>query len=225
MDGEAALRYARSRYTTSDFDRSRRQQQVLRAVFDKALSLGLIPQIPSLWSTLTDSVQTDLSPVEALTLGYFGTRVQPKNIRNQVISWPLVRSWTSPRGEAVLLLDQNKYAEMLAALHQPPTNDPVLPPEKATVEVLNGTSKDGLDEMAAGNLKRQGFDTLATGQADRTNYQSSAVVLQDPEKMSTATRLAQALGIDPQYVTVFEDSTSQADIRVIIGANYQPCQR
>jgi LCP family protein required for cell wall assembly len=225
MDGETALRYARSRYSTSDFDRARRQQQVLQAIFDKALSLGLITQLPHLWTTLTDAVKTDLSLVEMLTLAYFGTRVQPQNIRSQVIGWPVVRSWTSPHGEAVLLLDQVKFTEMLATLHQPPAEDPVTPPEQASVEVLNGTRQDRLAELAAGNLKRKGFDVIATGPADRTDYRSSAIILANPDKIKTATRLAETLGIDPQYVTVFHDPTSPADIRVIVGVNYQPCQR
>jgi LCP family protein required for cell wall assembly len=225
MDGETALHYARSRYSTSDFDRARRQQQVLQAIFDKALSLGLIPEIPHLWSALTETVQTDLSPVEMLTLAYFGTRVQPQNIHNRVISWPVVRSWTSPYGEAVLLLDQARFADVLAELHKPPQEDPVTPPEQATVQVLNGTPQDELAALAAGNLKRQGFDVTATGPAGRTDYRSSAIILANPDKIKTATRLAQTMGIDPQYVTVFRDPTSLADIRVIIGANYQPCQR
>jgi len=37
MDGALALKYARSRETTSDFDRSRRQQQVMSAMKDKKI--------------------------------------------------------------------------------------------------------------------------------------------------------------------------------------------
>ncbi len=36
LDGETALRYARSRHSTSDFDRSGRQQQILGALLEKA---------------------------------------------------------------------------------------------------------------------------------------------------------------------------------------------
>jgi len=35
LDGETALKYARSRHSTSDFDRSRRQQQILGALLEK----------------------------------------------------------------------------------------------------------------------------------------------------------------------------------------------
>ncbi len=42
MDSETALYYVRSRYSTSDFDRARRQQDVLLAIKDRILSLGVL---------------------------------------------------------------------------------------------------------------------------------------------------------------------------------------
>ncbi|MDD5589875.1 MAG: LCP family protein, partial [Candidatus Portnoybacteria bacterium] len=42
LDGETALFFVRSRYSTSDFDRARRQQQVLLAIKNKALSSGIL---------------------------------------------------------------------------------------------------------------------------------------------------------------------------------------
>jgi len=42
MDAETALYYVRSRYSTSDFDRARRQQDVLLAIKDRVFSLGVL---------------------------------------------------------------------------------------------------------------------------------------------------------------------------------------
>jgi len=42
LDGQAALYYVRSRFTTSDFDRSKRQQEVLLALKDKVFSLNVL---------------------------------------------------------------------------------------------------------------------------------------------------------------------------------------
>ncbi len=42
MDGKKALQYSRSRHSTSDFDRSARQQQILSAFADKMKGLNLI---------------------------------------------------------------------------------------------------------------------------------------------------------------------------------------
>ncbi len=52
MDGDFALWYARSRRTTNDFERGRRQQQVLRAIFDKGLQRNTLTEIPELWQHL-----------------------------------------------------------------------------------------------------------------------------------------------------------------------------
>ena len=46
MDGETALWYARSRLMSNDFDRGRRQQQLLRALLDQGVKLDLVPQAP-----------------------------------------------------------------------------------------------------------------------------------------------------------------------------------
>lgn len=60
LDGKTALKFARSRHSTSDFDRSSRQQLLLRAIKDKALSLGVITD-PGKISDLVSSVQSHLS--------------------------------------------------------------------------------------------------------------------------------------------------------------------
>jgi LCP family protein required for cell wall assembly len=63
MDGATALRYARSRHSTSDFDRSRRQQQVLRAMLQEVRERGILQQaalLPELARNFEASVATTL---------------------------------------------------------------------------------------------------------------------------------------------------------------------
>jgi anionic cell wall polymer biosynthesis LytR-Cps2A-Psr (LCP) family protein len=62
MNGETALKYARSRHSLedgSDFSRARRQHLLLEAVKDKILSLNLITKIPPLLDQLGDHFKTD----------------------------------------------------------------------------------------------------------------------------------------------------------------------
>ena len=68
LDGAEALQYARSRYSTSDFDRSRRQMAVLMAVRDAGTSPGIIVRAPKLITALRDTIDTDLSNMEVLSL-------------------------------------------------------------------------------------------------------------------------------------------------------------
>ena len=42
FDGKTALKYVRSRHSTSDFDRSRRQQIVMRSVKEKLIEEGYL---------------------------------------------------------------------------------------------------------------------------------------------------------------------------------------
>ncbi|NIN99014.1 MAG: LytR family transcriptional regulator, partial [Anaerolineae bacterium] len=68
MDGHMALCYCRSRMTTSDYDRSRRQRQVLLALWQQAFTLEALTQAPQLWATLRDAFETDLTMAEAIRL-------------------------------------------------------------------------------------------------------------------------------------------------------------
>lgn len=63
LDGNTALYFVRARYATSDFDRLRRQQMVLTAMKDKALSLGILANPIKLFQildSLSRNVRTDM---------------------------------------------------------------------------------------------------------------------------------------------------------------------
>lgn len=64
LDGESALYYARSRFSSSDFDRSRRQQEIVFAIKNKILSLGILSnplKVASLVSGLKNNINTDFN--------------------------------------------------------------------------------------------------------------------------------------------------------------------
>ncbi|MDD2536916.1 MAG: LCP family protein [Candidatus Absconditabacteria bacterium] len=67
LDGTTALKYARSRYTTSDFSRSLRQQLIIEAVKDKLLDSGLsISNAQELYNHYVSYVNTNISFQEML---------------------------------------------------------------------------------------------------------------------------------------------------------------
>jgi anionic cell wall polymer biosynthesis LytR-Cps2A-Psr (LCP) family protein len=63
MNGKTALMYARSRHSTSDFDRSLRQQQIIKAIMNKlASSNSLNPsKMKELYADYTKIVKTNVS--------------------------------------------------------------------------------------------------------------------------------------------------------------------
>jgi LCP family protein required for cell wall assembly len=103
MDGRQALEYARSRMSTSDFDRAKRQQLVLLAIRQKALSPSAIPRWPKLATAAIDSIRTDLSTNELLTLAFLVARVDMSSLKQVVLEHPLVFSHQRADGAAVQL--------------------------------------------------------------------------------------------------------------------------
>ncbi|MDA1316872.1 MAG: LCP family protein [bacterium] len=71
MDGKTALKYARSRHAIEDggdYNRAKRQQNVLDAIKSKVLAIGFIPKIIPLLDELEDHIITDLPLLELNTL-------------------------------------------------------------------------------------------------------------------------------------------------------------
>ena len=105
LDGYDTLRYARTRATGgADFDRAKRQQQVLLAVRDKALQLGIIPKIPELWNTMSGTVETDLQLVDILELAQLADEISPEDIRTAVIGREYTVDYVVPDTGAQVLL-------------------------------------------------------------------------------------------------------------------------
>lgn len=60
MEGGDALKYVRSRHSSSDFDRSRRQVEVLTAIRKKLFSLNALNNVPKYFKALSQHVGSDL---------------------------------------------------------------------------------------------------------------------------------------------------------------------
>jgi LCP family protein required for cell wall assembly len=80
MDGELALKYVRSRYTTNDLDRNRRQQQVIWAVRQAVVEKNLLPRIPAIYTAVAGTVQTDIDLITAVKLIRFGLALEPEHV-------------------------------------------------------------------------------------------------------------------------------------------------
>jgi len=89
LDGEKTLFYIRSRFSSSDFDRARRQQQVLLAVKEKLFSLGFLANplnIVKMLDLLENNVRTDVktSDISNLIDYYQKEKIDFNNITNYV---------------------------------------------------------------------------------------------------------------------------------------------
>lgn len=119
MDGELALKYARTRHADSDFGRAGRQQQVLLAARNKALSLGvtgLLSRAPSLYQQVSNGIRTDLSLEQMVSLGRIISDIPSEQIRNEVLDYDYVSSFRNEAGSSVLILDNERAAVLIREL-------------------------------------------------------------------------------------------------------------
>lgn len=61
MDSKMALWYARTRKTSSDFDRNKRAQELIQAIAAKALDPSSLRRLPKFLKAIEDHVDTDMS--------------------------------------------------------------------------------------------------------------------------------------------------------------------
>jgi LCP family protein required for cell wall assembly len=116
MDGHTALNYCRSRMTSSDFDRSRRQQQVMMALWTKALTPKALVRAPKLWDQYKDTFDTDLSLFEAVRLAYTLQNIGQGNVRTRHLDYTTATPWKTPSGSEVLVPQKDAIQRIILEL-------------------------------------------------------------------------------------------------------------
>jgi LCP family protein required for cell wall assembly len=120
MDGPTAAWYSRSRSTTSDFNRNQRQQEVLRAIFKRLISLEGIARAPEIYNLFIDNVETDLTLENLLPLLPLAVKlIDPSNICQRAIGRGQVIDWRTPSGGAVLLPKRQEVYNLLVEVIKP----------------------------------------------------------------------------------------------------------
>ena len=225
MDGWTALVFARLRKTTSDFDRSRRQQAIMKGVWQGALAADVIRDGPRLYRVLRDSVETDLNLQNMLALGYVAVRINPSSIRSYYIDRAKVQSWTTPAGAAVLLPIPERIEETVQDMfsdHE--VVEEVVEQERARVKILDGIGNPDTADLLASQLRWKGLKVVRVEPADNTEYTQSVIIDYGTyEKKQSLDCLCDSLGVAPDAVEKVTDPASTVDFLVILGRSYDPC--
>lgn len=111
LNGETALEYARSRHSDSDLGRNQRQQDVLLAVREKGVNLGLLTN-DKLISALQHAIKTDLQWNDILGLAQTAIGMDKANIRTYAIDANMAKP-TNINGMDVLVPDWTSIRELI----------------------------------------------------------------------------------------------------------------
>jgi LCP family protein required for cell wall assembly len=223
MDGTTALRYVRTRRGSSDFDRARRQQQFLRAMWAQRKNVGL-GDVVGLFSALTKSIETDLNLGDILPLASVALDLQPQHIRSRYIGPNQTKAWTTSDGWQVLVPRADKIQEVVSGLYAPPSaGEDQAAGEAAQIQVLNGTGRTYLIQVAVDELRWRGLSVTAAGSADRSDYANTQIIV-FKDKPKALELLAQVLEVESQNISRQPDPNQAVDLQVILGNDYDPCQ-
>ena len=223
MDGEKALAYARIRQNSDDLDRIQRQQRIIFAVMDKALSLNVLRNALELWNKYKDAIDTDINDIQLAGFAKLAADISPEKISALSLG-PATTPWMTPQGAAVLLPSAEGIARIVQALF----SDQQLLEEQAVVEVQNGTGEVGMADSTVKLLTNLGFPQQSLIAAAAPNGdvfpKTSIVDFSGQKKGYTLQKLADWLRVPAERIrqaTAADEGlrTSGADILVLLGSD------
>lgn len=225
LDGEVALKYVRSRQTTSDFDRAKRQQEVLSAVKDKSLSVGIVSnprKISDLIKVLGNHIQTDFTATEIERFFKIIKEIKSSDIITKVLDNSPDGPLTNYNNGGYYLVPKTGDFKEIQRIAHEIFSDPFLKEENATIAVLNGSGKAGNALEVANKLKTYNYKVnlveVSPVEIETTTLYSNS----DTKKDATMNFLKNR--VNAQIKTTLDksiiDSAGKNDIILVIGKDY-----
>lgn len=246
LDGPTALKYARSRHTTSDFDRALRQQQVIQAIKEKALELKTLTsptRLTNLIESINQNFETDMNIGELISIAKRGSKIPRENMISKVlVDEPTMEGGflaTPPRdqygGAFVLipyagdLIEIHRYARLLFQSRE-------IYLEKARIEIQNGTKLSGIANKVATKLERYSLKvTSIANTPEKEQFKKTKIIFYNSENYPvTALVLPMLITAETEFIT--ETGTVATDLEseiseklpeeapqiiIILGDNYK----
>lgn len=224
LDGDTALWFARSRLSTNDFDRGRRQQQLLRALLNQGVDLGLISEFPSLWNAYKDNVETDMDIGRMLQLATLAPAIRQNGVQNLYLVRGIV-PWETPSGAQVQLPvweGENNLEETFSRLFVTPAikragRRPI------TVEIINASGNPDMALLAADNLAWYGFVPTITETLPETQPNTELLYYRPNFRESYDWLISWIFSMYRSQIQLAEDDAVDYEYQVILGEDYDPC--
>ncbi|MFH1226235.1 MAG: LCP family protein, partial [bacterium] len=188
MDGELALKYARSRHTPgiegSDFARARRQQKIITALKDKAFSFTTLLnpiKLSGLMNAFKEHISTNMEIWEIIKISKTLGNINLEEVASYVFddSPQNILYSANLDGAYVLQPKTGDFSEMQAIIKNIFTLENVQTVDafnnQVKVEILNGTAINGLAAQTAEQLKAKGYQVVKTGNAPEQNYEKTVI--------------------------------------------------
>lgn len=247
IDGETALKYVRSRHTTSDFGRSARQQQLLTALAHQAKEAKLLRRpstVTKLFEIAGEHLETDMTLREMIGLA----GILSKASRDHVITMQLNDRnalydgiiepggflYTPPRdlfdGMSVLL--PVSIPEFPVTWKQPRTLRSLLIDQRTghllnpTISILNAGARSGMARRLGTELTRYGYTVENIANASTGDQEESFIAAQTDAEQASASFFAKTLQMPSSLLPENLRPDEVAQVTIVLGEDYsyQPLQ-
>lgn len=184
MDGAVALKFARSRHGNngegSDFARAKRQQKIIMAVKDKVFSFETLirpTRVSGLFTMLNDYFQTNVKAWEVMRFYDLFKNLNDSDIISQVLDDSPNNYLYSNILEdgAYALLPKGGNFSAIQNLLENIFQTSVVKDENSNVQVLNGTTIEGLAYQTALALENLGIKISHYANASTKDHQTTII--------------------------------------------------
>jgi polyisoprenyl-teichoic acid--peptidoglycan teichoic acid transferase len=222
MDGDTALWYVRSRRTSSDLDRGRRQQDVLRALWRQIRAEGLLENFPQLWEQFNEIVETDIPLSVAVSFLPMMANLEPAAVEFYALerNTHIISGYTPNEGRFVWYPQREAMIELVEQFVNS-SGARRLTNSLPTVAVYNGSGIDGMAFVAAQRLEREGFRATVMFDYTQPRNYNRVVDYTGLERQNPISVIQDTLSITSEGVGVEPDPNREFDYVVYIGSEYQ----
>lgn len=218
LDGDQALQFLRFRYDDKgDIGRIQRQQMMMRAIVDQALTPKTIARAPKILSVVQSHVDTNLSVEELLALAGFAAQTNDYNVQMLMLPGDFSTTsefelsyWLPNFGEIDRMVDEYfGYGTRQVAASEDP--------QFLRVAIQNSTGDDIAVEELINTLYDNGYSNVYGVNADKEDLPLTRIVAQNGD-LASAETLQRFLGVGE--VRVESTGVLNSDITVQLGQDW-----
>jgi len=221
LDGDLTLWYVRSRRNAFETDRGRRQQDVLRAIWRKLRTDGLLDDIPTLWNIFQEYVDTDLTLNDAMHLLPTAMNTELADVRFGVMrdQVEIFHDYEPENGRFIFRIDNDAMRDFLTNALQTDTSRRIAQ-AAPHVAIVNVTGVNGMDQVAADRLERSGFTTTILDEYTQPRQWNYIIDYTGMSKGNPIGIVQSIFRIDPIAVDTEPQSNRQYDYKLYLGERY-----
>lgn len=208
LDGEHALALARARNASGgyglaagNFDREKNQQKIIKALREKALSVGTLTnlgKVTGLIDAMGNNLRTNIETSEVQTALTLASEIESSAIRSLTLvdeDEPLVTTGSVGAASAVVpVAGVFDYSAIKAYIMKNSSRNEVVR-EGAKIVVLNGSGVPGIAQTEADDLTSRGYTVSLVDNAPDGNYGKVSVYKIGSGNQATAKALTERYSV------------------------------